>query len=781
MYTYTYDPSTGGILLTSSYSDGKLSKEPRPVYAEELTLLGFNTFWKYEDQNDAPYMWAEANNYYYRGKKVATIKGGNFYEKPIIVLTKDDDGNVVQPEPNGKTLRKVDIRKMVEKNKVFLSILETATVKKIKDVYEKYQRKLDSFHVAYSGGKDSVVLLNLIRKTLPVRSYIVSFADTGMEVSDTYELINRTKEDLQKSDIPFFCSESHFNPLDSWKLFAPPSRVLRWCCSVHKSTPQALTLRRVTHKTDYHGLAFIGVRHSESVMRSSYEYESYGKKQQGQYSFAPILEWTSAEVWLYIYANDLLINKAYKKGCARVGCICCPMGGGRDHYVKQQIYSEQITPYLELIQESDSRSHLSTLTYLTNGGWNGRKSGSYIKGNLPVYTEKTLKGKIIIEVKAFKTPWKEWIKPLGDIIQDSDGTYTILYKNKHYKFRVDQQEPQENGYIISWDDSQIKEDREFSKLLRLVFRKATYCLSCRTCEVNCKFGCMTFENGLKITDCRHCLDCYQIPSGCIAYNSLKIPGKVDTRMAVLNTLDTHAPKNEWFRDFFNKENFLESNTLGSKQIYNFKKFLKFADVLDSKTRTKLAYLGNEIGWDTPAYLGLLLVNLAANNQQFRWYIKSMVMDHEYASSEIMDKLINEGGQSQDNAKRIISAFTRFSENVFGTELHWCAVYKEGKDSFYTRTKCVMTDYRVFLYGLYKFAELNDDLKHFTLDTLMDESADRKGLSPTQIFGIDAEEAELILKGLSARYEDFINASFTHDLQKIDLREDKTSADVLSLF
>ena len=144
-------------------------------------------------------------------------------------------------------------------------------------------------------------------------------------------------------------------------------------------------------------------------------------------------------------------------------------------------------------------------------------------------------------------------------------------------------------------------------------------------------------------------------------------------------------------------------------------------------------------------------------------------------------MLEREGQTKGSIDHIINALNHFARNPFGTELHWCAVYKEGKDSFYTRTKCVMTDYRVFLYGLYKFAELNDDLKHFTLDTLMDESADRKGLSPTQIFGIDAEEAELILKGLSARYEDFINASFTHDLQKIDLREDKTSADVLSLF
>jgi phosphoadenosine phosphosulfate reductase len=41
--------------------------------------------------------------------------------------------------------------------------------------------------------------------------------------------------------------------------------------------------------------------------------------------------------------------------------------------------------------------------------------------------------------------------------------------------------------------------------------------------------------------------------------------------------------------------------------------------------------------------------------------------------------------------------------------------------------------------------------------------------------------ERFLNGLSAKYPDFINATFTHDLDKITLREDKTAQDVLTLF
>ncbi len=293
------------------------SKEPRPVYAAELDILGFDKYWEYDKQNELPYMWAEANNYWYRGALVAKLKGGNLYTAPEIIIPKDDDGNLVMPEPEGNALRTIDIETMVNENRDMLEIIEQTTVKKILAIYEKYKNRLDLFHVAFSGGKDSAVLLDLVKKALPKGGFVVVFGDTGMEFPDTYDIAEKTRLECEEEGIPFYIAKSHLDPKESWKLFGPPSRVLRWCCSVHKSTPQTLKLREITGKSNYVGLAFVGVRAHESTTRSKYEYENYGKKQKGQYSHNSILEWTSAEVWLYIYANDISINEAYKKGSAR--------------------------------------------------------------------------------------------------------------------------------------------------------------------------------------------------------------------------------------------------------------------------------------------------------------------------------------------------------------------------------------------------------------------------------------------------------------------------------
>ena len=126
---------------------------------------------------------------------------------------------------------------------------------------------------------------------------------------------------------------------------------------MHKSTPQTLKLREVTGKDDYKADA-VGVPAHESAKRSEYEYENYGKKQKGQYSHNSILEWTSAEVWLYLYSNEVLINKAYKKGSARVGCICCPMGGGKASFVERVNYPKESEVFLSLIRDSNARLRL---------------------------------------------------------------------------------------------------------------------------------------------------------------------------------------------------------------------------------------------------------------------------------------------------------------------------------------------------------------------------------------------------------------------------------------
>lgn len=359
MYSYTFDKETGGLLLNSAPTN--FSKEPRPVYAQEMNLLGFNQYWIYENQNQFPYMWAEANLYWYRGELIARIRGGDLYTKPELQPVYDESGTILfSQEP----LIAIDLETMGQKNKELMGVIEDATVKRIVKEYEKFKKKLDIFHVAFSGGKDSTVLLDLVKKALPQGSFVVIFGDTGMEFPDTYKTVKMAKEECDNDGTPFYIAKSHFDPKDSWKLFGPPARVLRWCCSVHKSTPQTLKMREITGNDNYIGMDFVGVRAFESLTRSKYDYENFGKKQKGQYSYNPILEWTSAEVWTYIFLNHLDFNEAYKKGNSRAGCLFCPMSGGASDFFRRCSYEKEIDQYVDYIRNSYSSNEKKWLIHI---------------------------------------------------------------------------------------------------------------------------------------------------------------------------------------------------------------------------------------------------------------------------------------------------------------------------------------------------------------------------------------------------------------------------------
>ena len=229
MYQYIWDTETGGLLLTTEIS--KFSKEPRPVYYKELDILGFDHFWNYPKDDSAPLMWAEANNYIYKGRNVARLKGGAMCTAPGIILIED-------PEPYGESLKFVNIEKMVRKNAPLLETLVQESVQNTYNTYRQYKDKVDLFYVAFSGGKDSVVALDIVQRALPHDDFCVIFGDTKMEFPDTYDVVDKMEEICNTRQIRFYRSSSCYDPEYTWNLIGPPAQKMRWCCSVHKTAPQ---------------------------------------------------------------------------------------------------------------------------------------------------------------------------------------------------------------------------------------------------------------------------------------------------------------------------------------------------------------------------------------------------------------------------------------------------------------------------------------------------------------------------------------------------------------
>ena len=530
MYSYEWDVETGGLLLNSSPLS--FSKEPRPVYYKELDILGFDKYWNYEKNDTYPYMWAEANNYWYRGKLVAKTKGGSLYSAPELII-------VNEPEPNNEPLRFVDIPGMVDKNKDILEKLTQETIKKVFNTYVKYKDRVDVFYVAFSGGKDSIVTLDIVQRALPHNKFKVLFGDTGMEFPDTYDVVDKTEEKCRCQGIEFIRAKSHFSPEESWKKFGPPATVTRWCCSVHKTAPQVLSLRELTGKVNFTGMAFIGVRASESLSRSEYDYVSLGEKHKGQYSCNPILEWNSAELYLYIFAENILLSEAYKKGNRRAGCLVCPRAAERNDYMARVCYTDEFDALINSIKyvyRKNFNSEQQLDDFIANGGWKARKNGRDIDIQMN-YLESTGKEYHSIKVTKAKTDWKEWIKTIGVLLNDT-SPYKILFRNEQYEINVF-----ENGDDIEvrYADSLPKQNPMFIKLLKNVFRKTACCVQCRECEADCHNGCITMKDGIfKINDgCVHCSQCHKVEKGCLVYKSLEMP-KGGLKMSANKSLNCYS-------------------------------------------------------------------------------------------------------------------------------------------------------------------------------------------------------------------------------------------------
>ena len=787
MYEYHWDEETGGLLLTTNQA--KFSKEPRPVYYRELDILGFDKFWNYPKDDTAPLMWAEANNYIYKGRTVAKTKGGSLYTKPEIILLEE-------PEPDGGMLDFVDIQAMCDKNRNILETLVQETIQKIYNTYMDYRKKIDIYYVAFSGGKDSVVALDLVQRALPHDSFKVLFGDTQMEFEDTYNLVKKQKEICERDNIKFIIAKSEQNPEYTWHEFGPPAQTIRWCCSVHKTAPQILALRELTGNPSFRGMAFTGIRGDESLSRSQYDDVTYGGKHKGQYSCHAILEWSSAEVFLYIYDNNLLLNEAYKLGSSRCGCLVCPLAAYKNFFFKEQAYGNPNLPhstskYNDIILETTSKvfsTEKDRKEFMDTCGWKARRSGRELNISDDYCVESTEKGILTITLARERTAWKEWIKTIGDIVSIDKNFIQLIYENKGY---VIKRKTVGKVQVFSVDLSEnTKTDIYFGSALKTVFRKSAYCIGCHVCEANCPNGYISMSKGkVKIDNkCVKCKKCHDVFHGCLVADSLRLP-KGDKKMGSVDRYGNIGIEYEWVVDYFSKKNdFWGNNELGTNKIKNMKSFLSDAGITVFKKNT-ISSFGekiSDIGIETETAWGLIVCNLAYT-AEFNWWIMNTTLGMIYTPIQL-SSMLSETVTSENSRTHIVTAYKNiFSSNdILGKALGLGIANVEKKRNGTSlvdiyRTKWEEPIPEVILYSLFKFAEACDGYYQFSLSTLMDDTLERDGISPTRMFGLDRETMIGLLNNLSTHYPEFIRASFTLDLETITLSEDKTAEDVLTLF
>lgn len=339
--------------------------------------------------------------------------------------------------------------------------------------------------------------------------------------------------------------------------------------------------------------------------------------------------------------------------------------------------------------------------------------------------------------------------------------------------------------LVKVQKSVAKEGGDFVKYLKNVFRKAASCVGCQECQADCPYGCLSFENGqVKVSEnCRHCSQCHKVDKGCLIYKSLEQPKGgivMGGKTMSLNSYSHHAPKMDWMEQYFKYKNtFSENHSLGSQMYSFFRRFLRDASLLDETGFSKTAELIDRMGLDSEASWGIIYINLCYA-PQLHWYVTHTGFNEEYSKAYLGQMMI-ESGAKENWVNDIFSSLTRMSELPLGDIGLGHATREKNRVVSLTRNAWLDPDSLTILYSLYKFAEACGGYYQFSLSTLLDDSIERDGVSPTRIFGLGEDEMKRILNGLSSNYPDFISASFTLDLDNITLRSEKTADDVLQLF
>lgn len=346
----------------------------RPVFPEERLLLGILT----ERDNPLRFMdkavWFGSNSYIVDGikTKISITKANKLSLdeiKGICELYFEKESSIDYKSFND------NIARFIEANRNRYNYITEEAVTYIQGYRNKYS--VDDMMVSFSGGKDSTVTSHLVCSALGTNKVLHIFGDTTLEFPMTLDYKKRFKKNEESKGIRVITAKNREKDFEELcQVVGPPSRVMRWCCTVFKTGAIQKTITSAfKDKTEV--LTFQGIRRNESTSRSKYERETESPKIAKQTVASPIIDWLDFDVWLYILTTGIDFNNAYRLGYTRVGCWCCPNNGGWSEFLsKVHMYEQYIYWRNVLVRFAKQIGKPDPEDYIDGGGWKARQGGN---------------------------------------------------------------------------------------------------------------------------------------------------------------------------------------------------------------------------------------------------------------------------------------------------------------------------------------------------------------------------------------------------------------------
>lgn len=769
MFSIIWSDNGNYPMLVDTMPEELRINPPRPVFFEELDLFGLDQYWDYP-KSEAPLLWAIGRSYYYKGVKVASIKGGN--------LSSDPDVEVLH---KGK-LKPVNIISMITDNLDRLETLENEA----KFFISKTQKSLtnnEQLCVAYSGGKDSQVVLELVSQVIPPSDYIVVYTDTGMELPNNSRIVMEALKGYKKlyPELVFETAKANQDIVELWRFFGHPSRMHRWCCSVAKSIPFYITLSKLSNQSAY--VVFEGVRREESNARRNYDRTANQVKHSSVKNARPIIDWNDTEVYLYLFYSDRKINPLYRYGLTRVGCSICPFSSDWSEYIISKLDPNINERFYNVIYDSFNHNGISDESkrekYIKEGKWKVRGGDKVLSdigcSSRTVYSDGVRK----VKIKNPRSSLFEWLKVFDHHLSKRNRDSYDLMISDGAKAAFYQVNIETDGIMVTFIEGNHQLiDQKMTKLLN----KVTYCYHCLACVVECPSNAISFNPNVKIdqnlcTRCHNCLNA--IANGCLVASSRSVslagenmnkktknPDRYSTFGLRENWLLAHLKSdNDWF------------DTLGKKQIPAVKRWLYESELINKDNKTELSHLLSQLPIET--VWGVVWINLCFNSEIVGWYSKAEYKnwDRHLLQTMLAESYPNHSEGTLSNPFGALMNMLDQSE-ILSYDYGQGIVKKKG-NRFMSVNKVGVSgiNNHVLLYALYRFG------RHFSTNTLtlnqLFISSNKPSLA--NMFGIDESFVKMHLTSLQEHRSKLVRVEFAANLDNIFLVKDISPTEALRIY
>lgn len=486
-----------------------ISTDIRPVYPEERLML--------ECALGEPLKYLKSSIWNVTGNRYCI--DGEILKLSVKELTSKDSDRIRKlikkyESQNSYKYFESYIKTYLEVNKYRLNLITDEACSYIQEVASGYS--MDSMFVSFSGGKDSTVVSDLAIKALGTNGILHIFGDTTLELESTYRYIEEFKNKYSN----ILLRNVRNKEKDFFELtknnFGPPSRVMRWCCTIFKTGPISRKIDALFKKKK-EVLTFYGIRRSESVVRSKYERDYESPKISKQRVVGPIIDWKDSDVWLYILANDLLINDAYRYGYSRVGCWCCPNNSSWSEFMSKVYEPERYVEWRSiLIDFAKKVGKPDPEDYIDEGGWKARQGGNGLDVSHTKISSQYCTTQENAKVYDLKRPIQndlyELFKPFGLIDKESGRKFIdeILVKDKKTNEPIISLQGAIGNNKLKVVILKSNNPSLFEKRIECQITKYQVCMGCLACESICKYDAISIrDNKYKINEkkCALCLEC----------------------------------------------------------------------------------------------------------------------------------------------------------------------------------------------------------------------------------------------------------------------------------